>query len=82
MHMLMVVVMASGLFDQLQEALGFSSSSLSKSACMGVEIEMKERRFPDFAEEAREEVLERARAVAGDIKSTRVLLLESPAIRG
>jgi len=82
MHMLMVVVMASGLFDQLQEALGFSSSSFSKSACMGVEIEMKERRFPDFAEEAREEVLERARAVAGDIKSTRVLLLESPAIRG
>lgn len=92
MHMLMVVVMASGLFDQLQEALGIChqiGGSGSGGGCLGVEVGVNlgsgtnaRRRFPDFAEEAREEVLVRARAVAGDIRSTRVLLLESPGIRG
>jgi len=81
MHMLMVVMMASSLFDQLQEVLGVwrGATSDHKWGSLGrTEVELAvgtASHVPDFTDEARSEVSRRASVVAGEIVSTRQLLL-------
>lgn len=81
MHMLMVVMMASSLFDQLQEVLGVwrGDTSGHRWGCRErTEVQLAvgtASRFPDFTAEAKSEVSRRASAVAGEILSTRQLLL-------
>ena len=103
MHMLMVILMASNLFDQLQEVLGLHRSTRLERATetatadeenghvsrecshdrLEVELAVGTRtQFPDFTDQARSEVLRRARFVAGEIVSTRQMLLDMPGMRG
>ncbi|KAK3368416.1 hypothetical protein B0H63DRAFT_488428 [Podospora didyma] len=89
MHMLMVILMASNLFDQLQEVLGVWRQSNKarpvRSSHDPVEIELavgKKTCFPDFTEDAKSEVVRRAGDVAGEIVSTRELLLSKSGLKG
>lgn len=90
-HMLMVVLMASNLFDQLQQVLGVwrtdrtgvSGPAMGTRRWTEVELAIGARsRFPDFTDEARSEVSRRASAVAGEILSTRQLLLDNVGLAG
>ncbi|CRK16082.1 hypothetical protein BN1723_002257 [Verticillium longisporum] len=68
MQMLLIVMMASELFDQLRDVLGcWNSGDLSRRAAGG--------RFPDFAEDVGSELVKRAGSVAGEIGSARQMLL-------
>jgi len=92
MHMLMVILMASNLFDQLQEVLGIHTSEAnditpsplhSSHDQLEVELAVGTRsHFPEFTDEARSEVSRRARLVAGEIISIRQLILDIPGMRG
>ncbi|KAK4215794.1 hypothetical protein QBC37DRAFT_311788 [Rhypophila decipiens] len=77
MHMLTIILMASHLFDQLQEILGVGRHGLAASTRAG-----DNPSFPDFTEEAKSAVTRRARSVAGDIINARRLLLSLPGMYG
>ncbi|GAB1319931.1 hypothetical protein MFIFM68171_10141 [Madurella fahalii] len=93
-YMFMVILMAGGLFERLREALGFWRDGGGSGSAGGIEkageggnpadyAASARRRsgFPDFTEAAREEVGKRARAVAGEIASTRRLFLDMPEMK-
>lgn len=85
-HMLMVVLMASNLFEQLQQVLGVWMTDRADVAGptvgarrrseVDLAIEVRSR-ISGFIDEARSEVSRRASAVAGEILSTRQLLLDN-----
>ncbi|KAK0639805.1 hypothetical protein B0T16DRAFT_463442 [Cercophora newfieldiana] len=91
MHMLIVILMASNLFDQLQEVLGVRNIAASTSSPsplqsshdrFEVEVAVGTRsHFPEFTDEAKSEVSRRARLVAGELVNTRQLLLDMPGMR-
>ncbi|KAM7197421.1 hypothetical protein V8F20_006566 [Naviculisporaceae sp. PSN 640] len=77
MHMLTIILMASHLFDQLQEVLGVGRHGLAAGAAIGMRS-----KFPNFTEEAKLAVTRRARSVATDIVKARGLLLSLPGMYG
>lgn len=93
MHMLTIILMASHLFDQLQEVLGVGRHGAGASQDATVvlashdplEVDLAvgiRSKFPDFTEEAKLAVTRRARSVASDIISARGLLLSLPGMGG
>ena len=71
MHMLLVIIMASQLFDHLQEVLGSWHRSRAGS----------EARVPGFTNEAAAEMVNRARNVAGEILAARQMVLGIPGLQ-
>ncbi|KAH8666574.1 hypothetical protein BX600DRAFT_462019 [Xylariales sp. PMI_506] len=88
MQMLMIVMMASELFDQLQEALGFwrdnrSTLQSSHERCEALDAPISSRsQFPQFDEQAKSEMLRRVGSVKTEIVTMRQLLLSLPAMLG
>ena len=86
MHMLLVLLMASEIFEQLRQVLGVWKHSKTGEAGpsgMGTEgRDMEGAHFPEFTVEARLEMSRRARDVAGEISTTRRLLLSMSSIHG
>lgn len=92
MQMLLIVLLAAELFDQLQEALGVwrhrraptADNSHSRIEGQGLEhaVVGPKRRYPDFAESTRSEMEQRATTVAAEIGNMRQRLLSLPGMAG
>ncbi|KAK3331808.1 hypothetical protein B0T19DRAFT_472826 [Cercophora scortea] len=91
MHMLMVILMASNLFDQLQDVLGVwwngdtATTAPVQSGPERAEVELavgQRARFPEFTDEAKSAMAVRAARVAKEIVGTRQQLLNTPGMRG
>lgn len=91
MQMLLIVLLAAELFDQLQEALGVWRHRRAAPADGshgrlegGVEHALvgPKRRYPDFAENTRSEMERRATTVAAEIGNMRQRLLSLPGMAG
>lgn len=88
-HMLTIILMASHLFDQLQEVLGVSRYGATDSVVLSspdpFEVQLavgKRSHFPNFTDEARAAVTRRARSVATEIVNARHLILSLPGMYG
>lgn len=97
MHMLTIILMASHLFDQLQEVLGVGRHGVAAGAATTkdssvvlashdpTEVDLavgRRSKFPNFTEEAKLGITRRARSVATDIVKARGLLLSLPGMYG
>ncbi|KAK3681568.1 hypothetical protein B0T22DRAFT_472474 [Podospora appendiculata] len=93
MHMLMVILMASNLFDQLQDVLGVwwhspgdtTKTTPVQSGPERAEVELavgQRARFPEFTDEAKSAMAVRAATVAREIVGARQQLLNTPGMRG
>lgn len=91
-HMLTIILMASHLFDQLQEVLGVSRYGATDSSNPAVvadpdpfEIQLAvgtRSHFPNFTDEVKAAVTRRARSVAINIITARQLVLNLPGMYG
>lgn len=91
-HMLTIILMASHLFDQLQEVLGISRYGATDTSDPVVlaspdpfEVQLavgKRSHFPNFTDEAKAAVTRRARSVATGIVNARRLVLNLPGMYG
>jgi hypothetical protein len=87
MHMLLIVLMASELFNQLQDVLGcwrFNKGAENNLPNTprghgGQELHI-DSRGPEFTEEVRSELTRRAEAVASQITKNRDMLLDIPGL--
>ncbi|KAJ4382495.1 hypothetical protein N0V85_008584 [Neurospora sp. IMI 360204] len=75
LHMLMVVMMASNLFDQLQEVLGLWRHN-EQGQHAGLEV--VDLQYPDFGREAKEAIRKKARDVTMEIVSIRQIIMSFP----
>jgi hypothetical protein len=94
MQMLLIVLLAAELFDQLQEALGVwrhrrgpPTNNSSHALIEGLghatgAVAGPERRYPDFTEDTRSEMERRATTVAAEIGNMRQRLLSLPGMAG
>ncbi|EGZ71217.1 hypothetical protein NEUTE2DRAFT_88280 [Neurospora tetrasperma FGSC 2509] len=74
LHMCMVMMMASNLFDQLQEVLGLwrHSSGHEQHSELEVQVDLQ---YPDFGREAKEKMGKKARDVAMEIVTIRQIIV-------
>lgn len=88
MQMLLIVLLASELFDQLQEVLGVAQHSKtplksSHGNFENLELAVWTRRlYPEFTEDTRSEMERRANRVAAEIVGMRQRLLSLPGMTG
>ncbi|KAK3334535.1 hypothetical protein B0H65DRAFT_512760 [Neurospora tetraspora] len=75
LHMFMVMMMASNLFDQLQEVLGLWRHN-EQGPHAG--LELVDLQYPDFGREAKEAIRKKARDVTMEIVSIRQIIMSFP----
>ncbi|KAK3495375.1 uncharacterized protein B0T23DRAFT_130697 [Neurospora hispaniola] len=74
LHMCMVMMMASNLFDQLQEVLGLWRHSSGQEQHSELEVQV-DLQYPDFGREAKEKMGKKARDVAMEIVTIRQIIV-------
>ena len=78
LHMFMVMMMASNLFDQMQEVLGLwrhdSEHEHEYEQVEGVDVPQ----YPDFGKEEKEKIRKKARDVTMEIVSIRQIIMSFP----
>lgn len=89
MQMLLIVMMAAEFFDQLQEALGVwrhgrRHGANSQADGTDMDLTCTERRlnFPNFTDDVKMKMAQRAGLVSEEIVSARKLLLDIPGVKG